>query len=51
MTKTFTAVVSYGFANPTLSVMMPLAANVDESFVRNFEFGLLEIICDLVFGA
>ena len=51
MTKTFTAVVSHGFANPTLLVMMPLAATVDELFVWNFEFGLLEIICDLVFGA
>ena len=44
MTKTFTAVVSHGFANPTLSVMIPLAATVDESFVWNFEFGLLGFV-------
>jgi len=25
--------------------------NVKEFFVWNFEFGLLEFICDLVFGA
>jgi hypothetical protein len=39
MTKTFTTVDSYRFANPGLLVAMPLGTTVDGSFVWNFEFG------------
>jgi len=51
MTKTFTPVVSHRFAKQDLPFMTPLGNTVDGLFVWNFEFGLLGIVCDLVFGA
>ena len=51
MTKTLTAVDSYHIANPSLPEAVPFGATADGSFVRNFEFGSLGFVWDLVFGA
>jgi len=51
MTKTLTAVDSHNFTRPGLPVMIQLGTHVNGSFVWNFEFGSLEFIWDLVFGA
>jgi len=51
MTKTLTIFVSDHRSNSSLVVMTALGTTAEKSLVLNFEFGLLEFIWNLVFGA
>jgi hypothetical protein len=51
MTKTFIRVVSNRYVNPGPPGMMPLGTLIEGLFVWNFEFGSLEFVWYLVFGA
>jgi len=51
MTKTFAAVIPYRCGSICLPVIMPFCTNTRGSGVWDFEFGSLEFVCYLVFGA
>jgi hypothetical protein len=51
MTKTFSTFVLHLFATPDQPEMMPYYPSIKRPHVWNFEFGSLEFIWDLIFGA
>jgi hypothetical protein len=51
MTKILITVVPHRIAFLGLPVVVPIGTTADELVVWNFEFRLLEFICNLVFGA
>jgi hypothetical protein len=51
MTKTLTAVGPYRYGNLCPPVIMPFGTNAGGSGVWNFEFGSLEFVWNLGFGA